>query len=682
MAAETIKSFLVSVDWQSNEADQRKFFQGVEIATLKAKLLGDVIEDMARRVADSLDRASTGFNDLFNAAKLSGASASMIKDFEFAITKLTGSAAVGADAVAKLVNMGERAFEQPGLARAFEKAGFHIDAVTHKMTINMAALKHFGEMTGAEAGIWRQESGLTPLEMQTLRDFAGIQKAMAESAASSKAAGFFPEGAAQDGKQFLETLNEIQLKISDLGKAGLDDLMKAFQKPLEEFDGWLKANEGKLGEEISEIVGYIKQLTDQGVAMAENGGLGAKFTTGIQEFSGDVKELVGDLHDMVGGMIEVDKFLHDRETKSGRAADDQLAKSTPTFDESKKGYVGQFIDWIFGPAQAGGGGAAGKPWGLFNFDKGLSRGLGGKSIDLERAEDGGSNGTAFGNGAARGIEVNGTKVGPGNPLPVTLDKYGFGSDGSGAGSGTGSAGGGGLLGAIGDGVRRAFGGGGAGGSDTAPSLGGSTGGAIGKGLAGYMQVYNLAKAAGDKFPEVTAAQWANESNWGKSPSGKNNFFGQMARRGEAGTLRHNAIEGGASRYKDYDTPEAGIADHERKWSSKYANASSPDEAIRILQAHGYATAGNYIPAIEGFMRQGERGRLAALAKLPQLQPGYFATSPGGSSTSHSVVTGSHNTISNVIHVTGDDPEITARMIGSHVDRTASGIIRNLRGPVQ
>jgi hypothetical protein len=38
-------------------------------------------------------------------------------------------------------------------------------------------------------------------------------------------------------------------------------------------------------------------------------------------------------------------------------------------------------------------------------------------------------------------------------------------------------------------------------------------------------VTRLAEAAGAKFPELAAAQWALESAWGKTPSGKHNHFG-------------------------------------------------------------------------------------------------------------------------------------------------------------
>lgn len=38
-------------------------------------------------------------------------------------------------------------------------------------------------------------------------------------------------------------------------------------------------------------------------------------------------------------------------------------------------------------------------------------------------------------------------------------------------------------------------------------------------------VSNAAKAAGARYPELVAAQWALESGWGKHTSGKNNYFG-------------------------------------------------------------------------------------------------------------------------------------------------------------
>ena len=37
----------------------------------------------------------------------------------------------------------------------------------------------------------------------------------------------------------------------------------------------------------------------------------------------------------------------------------------------------------------------------------------------------------------------------------------------------------------------------------------------------FKGIVNMAKTGGAKFPELVAAQWALESGWGKTPSGKN-----------------------------------------------------------------------------------------------------------------------------------------------------------------
>jgi flagellum-specific peptidoglycan hydrolase FlgJ len=124
-----------------------------------------------------------------------------------------------------------------------------------------------------------------------------------------------------------------------------------------------------------------------------------------------------------------------------------------------------------------------------------------------------------------------------------------------------------------------------------------------KGQEGFITVMRAAEQAGDKFPEVTAAQWALESGYGKSPSGKNNFFGQKAKKGEGSSsvMTTEVINGQtvkmAQQFKDYATPEEGVADHVKKWSSKYASANTPEEAVSVLARNGYATDPQYTSKI-------------------------------------------------------------------------------------
>ena len=125
---------------------------------------------------------------------------------------------------------------------------------------------------------------------------------------------------------------------------------------------------------------------------------------------------------------------------------------------------------------------------------------------------------------------------------------------------------------------------------------------------GYANVMRIAAKYGDKFPEVTAAQWASESAWGQRPSGKNNFFGQKAKNSEPGTIRRTEEVYNGKRviindkFKDYSSLEESVADHVRRWSTKYKGAATPEEAIQILQQNGYATDPNFVNLLTSIIR--------------------------------------------------------------------------------
>ena len=131
---------------------------------------------------------------------------------------------------------------------------------------------------------------------------------------------------------------------------------------------------------------------------------------------------------------------------------------------------------------------------------------------------------------------------------------------------------------------------------------------VGTGPEGWLQVYALAKAAGDKYPEVTASQWALESGWGKSMSGKNNPFGQKAGSQEPGSVvsTREVVNGRNvmmnQKFKDYSSSLEAVAEHVKRWSPKYATAKSPEEAISMI-ARSYATDPTYASTVTQIIRQ-------------------------------------------------------------------------------
>jgi hypothetical protein len=109
------------------------------------------------------------------------------------------------------------------------------------------------------------------------------------------------------------------------------------------------------------------------------------------------------------------------------------------------------------------------------------------------------------------------------------------------------------------------------------------------------------KAAGAKWPEVVAAQWALESGWGEHTSGKNNFFGL---KGSGTTVNTQefingqwvTIKAGFLDFPDFYTCVCYLVD---RWYMDYAQfkgvnrATSRNECARLLVKEGYATDPDY-----------------------------------------------------------------------------------------
>ena len=110
-------------------------------------------------------------------------------------------------------------------------------------------------------------------------------------------------------------------------------------------------------------------------------------------------------------------------------------------------------------------------------------------------------------------------------------------------------------------------------------------------------IEGAAKAAGAKFPEVVAAQWALESGYGRYVSGKNNFFGIKG----TGTIKTTWEDYGKgpvtikASFKNFNSPYDCVAYLVMQWYKDYKTykgvnrARNREECARMLKQQGYAT---------------------------------------------------------------------------------------------
>ena len=122
-----------------------------------------------------------------------------------------------------------------------------------------------------------------------------------------------------------------------------------------------------------------------------------------------------------------------------------------------------------------------------------------------------------------------------------------------------------------------------------------------------LDLYQVAKDKGDRYPELTVAQAALETAWFKKPAGQYNYFGQKASKTQKGTsistreVANNKSFRTKAKFRDYDSLDEDVNDRINKWSSRYSNAPDINKAISSIwqydpktgRGKGYATDDKY-----------------------------------------------------------------------------------------
>ncbi|MGC4046237.1 MAG: glucosaminidase domain-containing protein [Armatimonas sp.] len=126
---------------------------------------------------------------------------------------------------------------------------------------------------------------------------------------------------------------------------------------------------------------------------------------------------------------------------------------------------------------------------------------------------------------------------------------------------------------------------------------------LGTNVDKFNLIVTLSRLAGDPHPHVAGAQWALESSWGKTVSGRNNYFGIKARPDELGTSKSTTeFYGGApateiARFADYNSVfeclQARLKFLRKERYTAYWKSKTDEEACAALQNAGYATDPNY-----------------------------------------------------------------------------------------
>lgn len=127
----------------------------------------------------------------------------------------------------------------------------------------------------------------------------------------------------------------------------------------------------------------------------------------------------------------------------------------------------------------------------------------------------------------------------------------------------------------------------------------------------WEQIAKLATSAGAKYPELVAAQWALESGYGTSLSGKNNFFGIKGTGTKSKTKEF--VNGRwitiTDEFQDFETPYECVKYLVDRWYRNFKsykgvnNARDRFAAARELVKQGYATDPTYAEKLVKIMNE-------------------------------------------------------------------------------
>ena len=128
---------------------------------------------------------------------------------------------------------------------------------------------------------------------------------------------------------------------------------------------------------------------------------------------------------------------------------------------------------------------------------------------------------------------------------------------------------------------------------------------------GYNDIVSLGQQAGFKAPNVMAAMWANETQYGKYMSGRNNLFNIKSTDGTGPktTTKEFRADGTSyyttARWRTYEAPSQSVDDF-IKFISKYPGVKEAETPVEMLEAlhqdgRGYATSPTYVEDVSRVM---------------------------------------------------------------------------------
>lgn len=262
MSTETIKEFLVSLGFKTDEAQQKKFANGIAFATARVNLLVDAVEKASVKVYEGVSHFVNGMESLYYSSKRTGASVEGIKAFEFAAEHLGATAQEARGSIEGLANFMRSTPGSEGFIKALGVQTRDANGKLRDTTETMIDLgKKFKEMPWYHA---QQYTGLLGIDDNTLRalrsgEFESGYNKFKEKFA--KNVNF--EKAAEDAREFRNKARELGAQFDVLGVQIEAALLTKLGPQLDQFMAWLQVNGPKIANAVTRAMEMLLNVADK-----------------------------------------------------------------------------------------------------------------------------------------------------------------------------------------------------------------------------------------------------------------------------------------------------------------------------------------------------------------------------------------------------------------------------------
>jgi hypothetical protein len=260
MSSQSIGEFLVSLGWDTNETQQQEFERMLFSVTLKVRLLTDGLEELARKVLDSVSEIATNFDRLYFQAQRTNTAAATVSDF----VRVMGQAGVAAgQAAGSIENMAAKLRAGHIAVQDLNRMGFGLNPLTHQLEVQQ---KYVANMAGMSDAMVVAGANLVGMDVEVARQMkrqgAAIVDQMDALADYRKKLGFDLPQAEADGNKIASIWRDTQNKLAAIGQDMGDGLIKALVGPLQVFNDFLSKNAPEIGRDIDIIMSALLKMTD------------------------------------------------------------------------------------------------------------------------------------------------------------------------------------------------------------------------------------------------------------------------------------------------------------------------------------------------------------------------------------------------------------------------------------